>query len=72
MRPGGVIDKLAIAADGVLEKGKLPGAEVKFAGEAPGIGTRVAVTQDPNGLGIVLVEYKDLEQELQGTTISWQ
>lgn len=73
VRPGGVVDKLAIAAEGVLEEGALRGAEVKFVGEAPGIGTRLAVTQDPNGLGVVLVEYKDLEKELEGIpSISWQ
>lgn len=79
VRPGGVVDKLAIAADGVLAQvtpeGRLSWAEgpqVKYAGEAPGIGTRVAVTQDPNGLGVVLVEYADLEKELEGAKIDWR
>lgn len=78
VRPGGVVDKLAIVTDGVLDlvnpdDQTLPGgAAVKYAGPAPGIGTRVAVTQDPNGVGVVLVEYGDLEKELEGTKISWQ
>ena len=38
---------------------------VKFAGKAPGIGTRVAVTSDPDGYGVVLVEYEDFEKEVQ-------
>ena len=63
VRPGGVVDKLAILDKSVVEQGEKLGA--KFAGAAPGIGTRVAVTNDPDGLGIVLVEYDDLEKELK-------
>jgi len=47
----------------VLGKAK-PLGSVKFAGEAPGIGTRVAVTSDPDGYGVVFVEYADFEKEL--------
>lgn len=78
VRPGGVVDKLAIATDGVLDQvqngkwGGEGGPEVKYAGEAPGIGTRVAVTQDPNGVGVVMVEYADLEKELEGVSIDWR
>ncbi len=69
VRMGGVVDKLAILDTDVVGQGaeslKAAGAEIKFAGAAPGIGTRVAVTGDPNtGLGVVLVEYEDLEKEL--------
>ena len=60
---GGIVDKLAIADQGVLAKAEGLGA--KFAGEAPGIGTRVAVLNDPDGYGVVLVEYQDLEKELE-------
>ena len=63
VRPGGIVDKLAIVDTNVVEQGEKLGA--KFAGAAPGIGTRVAVTNDPDGLGIVLVEYEDLEKELK-------
>ena len=79
VRPGGVVDKLAIVTDDVLGQvtpegrlGSAEGPEVKYAGEAPGIGTRVAVTQDPNGVGVVLVEYGDLEKELEGVQIDWR
>jgi len=73
VRLGGVVDKLAVLATDVVGKGgaeawKEGGVEVKYAGEAPGIGTRVALTADPNtGLGLVLVEREDLEKELVGT-----
>lgn len=69
VRPGGIVDKLAVLDTDVLGQGvdglKAQNAVIKYAGEAPGIGTRVAVTSDPNGLGIVLVEYEDLEKELR-------
>jgi hypothetical protein len=66
-----VVDKLAIVSDNVLEKKDIfseekGGGGLKYAGEAPGIGTRVVVGGDPNGLGVVLVEYEDLEKELKG------
>lgn len=73
VRLGGVVDKLAILGTDVVGKGgaedwKASGVDVKFAGEAPGIGTKVVVTQDPvTGLGVVLVEAEDLEKELVGT-----
>jgi len=73
VRLGGVVDKLAILGTDVVGKGgaeawREGGLEVKYAGEAPGIGTRVAVTADPNtGLVVVLVEAEDLENELVGT-----
>ncbi|EKU21768.1 hypothetical protein NGA_0175600 [Nannochloropsis gaditana CCMP526] len=73
VRLGGVVDKLAILGTDVVGKGgaedwKASGVDVRFAGEAPGIGTKVAVTNDPvTGLGVVLVEANDLEKELVGT-----
>lgn len=62
----GVLMKLSIpfVFAGVLDKAKELGT-VKFAGAAPGIGTRVAVTSDPDGYGVVLVEYEDFEKELK-------
>lgn len=62
---GGLVEKLAILDTNVLERGKEFGDAAKFVGRAPGIGTRVAVADDPDGYGIVLVEYDDFEKELK-------
>ncbi|CAM9711483.1 unnamed protein product [Choristocarpus tenellus] len=59
---GSVYSKLAILADGVEQIGERIGAS--FVGKAPGVGTRVAVTEDPDGYGIALVEYEDWVKEL--------
>jgi catechol 2,3-dioxygenase-like lactoylglutathione lyase family enzyme len=62
VRVGALVDKLAIASTDVLQEA--PAMNPLFAGEAPGIGTRVSVVKDPDGYGIVMVEYEDFEKEL--------
>ncbi|CAM9475059.1 unnamed protein product, partial [Phaeothamnion confervicola] len=65
VRIGAVYSKLALLAENVID-GDLPdkfGASLKFAGAVPGVGTRVAVGADPDGYGIVFVEYGDWEKE---------
>jgi len=62
VKPGKILDKIALVSSDVINKGKEMGA--KFAGKVPGPGTRVAVLDDPDGNGVVLVEYDDFEKEL--------
>ncbi|CAM9622184.1 unnamed protein product [Discosporangium mesarthrocarpum] len=59
---GSVYSKLAVLAEGVEELGQDIGAS--FVGREQGVGTRVAVTADPDGYGVALVEYEDWVKEL--------
>lgn len=60
MQVGGVVNRLAIADTDVLEKAE--SIQSTYAGKAPS-GTRIALGSDPDGYGVVLVEYSDLEKE---------
>eukprot|EP00903_Cladosiphon_okamuranus_P020987 g19279.t1 len=72
---GGTFGKLAVLtkdtralADKVSASGgarKVGGGDVLFAGEVPGIGTKVANTIDFEGRGVVFVDYQDFEGEMK-------
>lgn len=72
---GGIFGKLAIltsntkaVAERVTASGgtkNRTGGEVLFAGEVPGIGTKVANTIDFEGRGVVFVDYEDFEGEMK-------
>lgn len=52
-------------ADKVQAQTDTSGAKVDFVGEVPGIGTKVAVIDDPNGFPLVAVDDNDFESELK-------
>eukprot|EP00752_Nemacystus_decipiens_P017767 g15929.t1 len=72
---GGTFGKLAVLtkdtkalAEKVAASGgakKVGGGDVLFAGEVPGIGTKVANTIDFEGRGVVFVDYEDFEGEMK-------